>query len=300
MRQKKDKIIIVALSSLALFSSSLALMLYLKKDKIVPQNSEQKVVVYVSKKNLKKGTLIKQEDLKKRVFQKSYISFSPLMKEEIVGKYTKVEFLKDEPFRKEKLTLKGEKESLKNSITINNNSNQEFIVKNDSVSLSLNLFKNIDYTLKSGDYIDIVSVQEIKKGKDINFKTRYIALHVKILAFLKNGDKMPSYQTYILSKNKKQKIFADTILLDMPPRDIKNLFVAYYTTQELNSKRVYSSKGNVGHLWMIKTKKEIDNKIQKAKDSLLLDKNSVKKVSRRRRTNRKTSYKKVVISYEKE
>lgn len=296
MRQKKDKIIIVALSSLILFSSSLALMMYLKKDKVVNIKEEQ-VVVYVSKAEIQKGMLVKNEDMQKKLFPKSAVSFSPLMPEEIIGKYAKVDFLVGEPYRTEKLTLKkGVDQVKKQNDVVISSEEKSMSISNDSVSLSLNLFKNSDYSLKSGDFIDIVSVKE-EKNRDKNaFSTTYVALHVKILSFSKDGVTQSSYQKYIVTKDKKEKVVADSIVLDMPPEDIKNLLIAYYSTQEFNAKRVYSSKNNIGHLWMIKTKDVIDNKAQMMKQDLMLDKKVVhKKVI----TKRKASPK-VLITYEKE
>lgn len=295
MRQKKDKILIVALSSLILFSSSLALMMYLKKDKAI-KVQEPQVVVYVTKSKVKKGTLIKSEDIQKKLLAKSYVSFSPLMPEEIVGKYAKVDFLAGEPLRDEKLTLKKQELNTVNAQNRSFKNENDMSVTNDSVSLSLELFKNIDYSLKSGDYIDIVTVKEKKSKNKIDFKTTYVALHVKIVSFLKDGEKQSSYLKYKRVKDTNEKVLADTIVLDMPPRDIKNLFVAYYSAQDLNSKRVYATKTNKGHLWMIKTKEQIDAKMQYAKNSLRLD----KKVVHKRAVKKKKAPQKVLISYEKE
>jgi len=293
VRQKKDKIIIVALSSLILFSSSLALMMYLKQNKVV-QTKEPQVVVYVAKNEIKKGTLVKSDNIQKRVFPKSNVSFLPLMPEEIIGKYTKVDFLAGEPYRAEKLTLKKQFQKENSIVFSGENSNSTSMsIANDSVSLSLGLFKNIDYSLKRGDYIDIVSVKEDKKK---SFKTTYVALHVKVLSFSKEGDTQPSYQSFRGTKDKKQRVISDTIVLDMPPRDIKNLLVAYYSSQEFNAKRVHSSKNNIGHLWMIKTKEKVDSKMQYAKNNLLLD----KKVVRKRANTKRRAPQKVLISYEKE
>jgi Flp pilus assembly protein CpaB len=294
VRQKKDKILIVALSSLILFSSSLALMMYIKSTEVKVQPVEEKVVVYVTNGQLDQGTQIKAEDIQKKVIPKSYVSFSTLMPEEIVGKYAKVAFLPQEPFRAEKLSLiKEELKRVTNVVRSKaDEQKRDLVISNDSVSLSLNLFKNIDYSLKSGDYIDIVTVKNDKKG----FKTTYVALHVKILSFSNMGSTLSTYQIFRTTDKKKERVVADTIVLDMPPRDIKNLLIAYYSSQELNSKRVYTSKNNAGHLWIIKTDSLVDNKKQAAKKSLLLDKKIVytKRVAKKRRATQK-----VLISYEK-
>ena len=296
MRQKKDKIIIVALSSLILFSSSVALMMYLKT-KQANQNIEEKLVVYVAKQSINKGTLLVSENIERKIFSKSNIAFSPLLPEEIVGKYAKVDFLKNEPIREEKIGLdalapnpkkiKQRVKEVKDSIS----------VSNDSISLPLSLFKNSDFSLKKGDYIDIVSVKETKsKNKTSNFDTKYVALQVPILSFSLNGDEKKSVMSFIQKDKKTIKQMADTIILDMAPKDIKNLLSVYYSSQEFNSKRVHSSKQNIGHLWIVKIKKEIDLVAQKAKEMLMVDR---KIVYKKRITKRKAVSHKVLVSYEK-
>jgi len=297
MRQKKDKILIVALTSLVLFSSSLALMMYLKQG----QNNnrvvrEKKVVVYVSANDIKKGALIKSSDIEKKELPKSYVSFSLPVKEEIVGKFAKVDMLKGEPYRMEKLTTKKQP-STKADISLKENKQNKMKVTNDSVSLSLQLFRNIDYSLKKDDYIDIVSIKEYKTSKQqkSNFRTKYVALHIKVLSFSKNGEIQNSYIKHTTEDDKKVKTTADTISLDMSPKDIKNLLIAYYNAQEINKDRVYSDKFNTGHLWIIKTKKIVDENAQKMKNNLMIDKVAPK----RKASKRKRTIKRAVISYEK-
>ncbi len=286
MRQKRDKILIVALSSLVLFTSSLSLMMYIKSKKQKLQPAKQEVVVYVAKTNLKKGTLLTYKDIQKRVFPKNYILFSPLIPEEIIGKYTKIDLSANEPFRRDELTLhKNIKESVSD---LNSKNNNTIKISNDSVSLSLDIFRNIDYTIKSGDYIDIACTRENSKN---DFKTVYVALHIKIISFFRNGLPQKAYHDFVVTKDGKKKAVADTIVLDMSPQDIKNLLTAYYTTQKLNARRVFVDKNRSGQLWMIKTKIKINPKIESEKSRLLINRKIYKR--------RKVFKRKVVISYEK-
>jgi hypothetical protein len=294
MRNRQTRIIIGILVTMVLFASSIALLMYSKQSDM-SNYVEGHVEVYVTSKHLNKGDKISSTDITKAFLPKSYLAFTPLTKSEILGRYAKVEMFAKEPLRKEKIspTKPLEKKSplvkapsKKSKIK---ETNVKESVKHDTLSVSLNVFKNIDSSLRKGDTIDILSVLQKKpQSSKSNFITKYIALNVKIDSFLLNNKKSKKY----ISKDKEGHLLkADSIVFEMSPNEIKNFLSIYYTTQELNSKRVFNSNGNRGHLWMVKCSSQIDSKDEKIKKSMMLDR-------KRKVYKRKKSVQKISISYE--
>jgi hypothetical protein len=279
---------------LVLFSSSVTLLLYLRQGKS-KASTEQNIEVYVAAKDLKKGDMLDAKSITKAKLPKSYINFTPLTDSEIVSRYANVAIYKGEPIRAQKISatkcLKTQKpvQMVKKTATqVVTHKVQQ--VTEDTLSVSLSVFKNKDTLLKKGDYVDIVSViPTSSKNKANSFNTKYIALHVKINNFISNGKATSTPITY---NAKKQMIRADTVVLLMSPKDIKNFLAIYYKTQALNSNRVYNTSNYGGQLWMVKTPKQIDQKLQAEKKRLMVDRKiSVKKY--------KKQQKRVKISYEK-
>ena len=279
---------------LVLFSSSVALLLYLKQGKTA-QNQQNNIEVFVAAKDIKKGELLNAATLKKAKLPKSYISLTPLMDTEIIGRYANVNIYKDEPIRREKITnVKPQKTVSKKTVTKKANSEKTekavpVQLSADTLLVPLKLFRNTDSSLKMGDFVDIACVvPSNNKTRTNSFSTKYVVLHVKINHFSNHGNKQNSM---IVHGAKNQTIQADAIRFQMSPTEIKNFLEYYYKTQALNDKRIYNLNNYGGQLWMIKTPKEIDEKLQKQKERLLVNRHVSKK-------KRKQQAQRVKISYE--
>ena len=290
MKNRQTRIIIGILVGLILFSSSVALLMYSKQSSL-SEYVEGHVEVYVTAKHFNKGDLINSQDIEKAFLPKSYLAFTPLTKSEIIGRYAKVEMFKKEPLRKEKISLS--KPVVQKTIFTKSTRKAPEVekidyVKRDTITVPLSIFKNIDSSLKKGDYIDIVSVKvKNREGTTSKYSTKYVALKVKIHSFVSN---LKNIKKYVF--NSKDGVgVADSVVFEMNPDEIKNFLSVYYTTQELNAKRVFSSKTNGGHLWMVKRSSVKDDKDDKIKKRMLVD--HIQTVYKRRKTPARVS-----ISYE--
>jgi len=294
MKNRKSRIIMGIMVGLVLFSSSVALLLYLRSVK-TKTPTQQNIEVYVAAKDLKKGDLLDAKSIVKTQLPKSYINFTPLTDSEIISRYARVDIYKGEPIRLEKISaskpvekMQPIKQKSKEKVQMVTPRLQQ--ATEDTMSVSLSVFKNKNTLLGKGDYIDIVStIPTSNKHKANSFSTKYIALHVKINNFISNGKATNTSVTY---NAKKQIIRADTVVLRMSPKEIKNFLAIYYKTQTLNSNRVYNTNNYGGQLWMVKTPKEIDPKLQAEKKRLMVDRKVYFK-------KHKKQYRKVKISYEK-
>jgi len=272
MKNRKNRIVIVILVGLVFFSSSIALLMYSKQSQTKEVNNLL-IEVFASSKALKKGVLIGASDIKSIKLPKSYMAFTPLTQSEIIGRYTSVDILAGEPFRKEKISILKPKAPKKRvSRVVEEVEPKELAPKvyNDTITIPLTLFKNIDNTLKKGDFIDIVSIKSKKsKNTEISFETKYIALHIPIDSFVHNYS---SVKTFISKDEDENLVAADSVVFKMDPDDIKNLLSLYYKAQELNANRVHNTKkANIGHLWMVKCSEVIDESAQKKKERMLVD-----------------------------
>jgi len=289
MKNRQTRIIIGILVGLILFSSSIALLMYSKQSSL-SEYVEGHIEVYVSSKHFNKGELINSQDIEKAFLPKSYLAFTPLTQSEIIGRYAKVEIFPKEPLRREKLSLskpKLEKNILAKSYKKAPEVEKIDYVKRDTITVPLSIFKNIDSSLKKGDYIDIVSVKFKNKNGTHKYVTKYVALKVKIHSFVSDLKKIKKY----VFNTKNGVSVADSVVLEMNPDEIKNFLSVYYTTQELNAKRVFSSKTNAGHLWMVKRSSLKDDKDDKIKKRMLID--HIQTVYKRRKAPARVS-----ISYE--
>lgn len=216
------------MAGLVLFSSSVALLLYLKQSKH-KETAQNNIEVFVAAKNLKKGDLLDAGSIKKAKLPKSYISFTPLTDSEIISHYARVNIYKDEPIRLEKISALKPVEKIKQTVKksetkVQTTLNKVQQVTEDTLSVSLSVFKNKNTLLRGGDYVDIASVIPSSTKTD-NFNTRYIALHVKINNFVSNGKTLSTPISY---NAKKQIIRADTIVFLMSPKDIKNFLAVFF------------------------------------------------------------------------
>lgn len=270
MRDKKTKILVGILLSLIVFTSSIAFLMYTKQSRI-SKNQEENVAVYVSVKDIKKGEMLNAENMLLANLPKSYIGAQALTQEEIMGRYAATDILKNEPFRIEKLTLQKPQDDKFTSSALDANSSGQKetevqMLGSDTLSMAMDLFQNIDNSLKKGDYIDIVSVMPTRGAdNEYEFSTKYIALHVQIGSIT-----FP----FIEAQDEKSKLkpvsVPGSLVLQMEPKEIKNFLKLYYTVQNINNNRVYNEQ-NKGHLWMIKCADNSNEEIQNYKKELTLD-----------------------------
>ncbi len=300
MKNRNTRIIMGILVGLVLFTSSVALLLYLRQSK-ANAHATQNIEVYVAAKDLKKGDYIGADAITKASVPKSYITFTPLLPEEIIGRYAKVNIFAKEPIRQEKLSITNpskQKPQQKTEVFKDINKSEQITTKTqDTFSIPLKVFKNKDNSLKVGDFVDIVSVVPKKAStRDYAFTTRYIALHLRINSFISKHVLMKKFtRTITVLENKKsvrKTIEADTIVLEMAPKDIKNFLALYYTTQALNNNRAYNTANYGGQLWLVNAATPPDQQIEKEKQKMLFDK---KRVMHKRHKR----VQKVSIDYEK-
>ncbi len=289
MRNRKTRIIIGILVGLIFFSSSIALLMYTKQNDL-RQYVEDHVEVYVSAKHFNRGDIITAGDIEKAYLPKSYLSFRPLTKSEIIGRYAVVSIFPKEPLRSEKISMTQpsmEKVAIKKVAIKKVEKKKEKTVKKDTITVSLSVFNNIDPTLKRGDHIDILSVVPKRVSKSNNYNTKYLALRVRINTFISNTKQV---KKYISSNQNGKSIAADSIVLEMEPKEIKNFLSIYYRTLELNENRVFNGQKK-GHLWMVKCSNVQNSLDIKSKEKMLVDRKRA--VVKRRKSQRKVS-----ISYE--
>lgn len=270
MREKKTKILVGILLSLIVFTSSVAFLMYTKQSRI-SKNLEENVAVYVSAKDIKKGEMLGAQNMLLTHLPKNYVGAQALTQEEIMGRYAVADMLKNEPLRIEKLSLqKPQDEMLASFVSDINASSQKTkelqTLGSDTLSIAMDLFQNIDTSLKQGDYIDIVSVMPTKDANsEYEFSTRYIALHVQIGSIV-----FPFVETQDEKSKLKPVSVPGSLVLHMEPNEIKNFLKLYYTVQNINNNRVYNEQ-NKGHLWMIKCSDNSNEEIQNYKKDLILD-----------------------------
>lgn len=305
MKNRQIRLIIGVLVGLVLFSSSLALLFYTKQEGKELQTQEL-IQVNVANKKLARGEIIASNDIKEMMLPKSYITTTPLMSNEIIGRYTNVDIFEGELFRAEKLSLEAVQTQTVQSASSEPTDTQKPLQDDlqlrsyDTVMLPLTLFQNLDTTLKKGDIIDIVSTLPHLEQTNLNqsgrdFKTKYIATKIEIDSFVFGGQ---NANTLVGTNKEGVATYADGVVLIMEPKEIKNFFSAYYKTQELNANRVYNtSQTNKGHLWMIKCAKIDEGDAALVKERLMVDFIAVqaKKAVQRARVAKKEQ---VSISYE--
>ena len=272
MRNRKTRIIIGVLVGLIFFSSSIALLMYSKQNDL-SQYVEEHIEAYVTTKHLFRGDLIGPSDIEKAFLPKSYLSFAPLTKSEIVGRYANVEIFTKEPIRKEKISQSEpidekpvviiQKVEVKKDTKKTEDEIPEIVATKDTITLSMSMFKNIDGTLKVGDHIDILSVIPVAgKSKEFQYTTKYVALNVKINTFISRSQKIRQY----ILKGEKSTTLADSIVFEMAPKEIEKFLSLYYS---------------VGQLWMVRCSPESTKNDEKVKNAMLVKKRVVRKTRAR-------------------
>lgn len=251
MQLNKQIITIVLLASLLVSSIGVALFLY-KKNKQVQQSKDELITVYIAKEDIPKDTLIGLEHLAQTEIAKQYILKTPLVKEEIVGKFTNERIFQHEIFIKEKLDTQIQAEEKK-----------ILDFEKSSYNVKFEMFKNPNYALHQGEFVNIVSVypkgETDKKGRYLDFDVQYSAKNVKVLGFIRDG----RYESKTITKHKIQKIInkkqqevieeikADELILDIDLNVLLSLIKNY-------------NKGT--QLWMVKTKQSVEEIVKASKE----------------------------------
>lgn len=239
MQVNRQLIVILILASLLL--SALGAAFYFYKKSIEEKKSVNELVtIYIAKEDIKKGTLLQVKHLAQTQIARQFILNEPLLKKEILGKYTKENIYKHEIFLKQKLTTKIEKEKAK-----------IIPFENSSYNMKFDFFENPNYSLNQGDYINIMSVvpkgKIDKKGKYSDYSVQYVAKGIKVLGFLRNGFRESETITRqkikkIVKKKEIEEIIdvkSDEMILDVDLNILLKLIKDY-------------NKGN--QLWMVKTR----------------------------------------------
>lgn len=251
MQINKQVIAIIILASL-LFSAIGAALFFFKKNQQTLKAKSELITVYIAKEDIPKDTLLNIEHLAKTTIAKEYILNTPLTKEEILGKFTNENIYKHEIFLKQKLDTQVAKEEKKILDFIKSSYNMKF-----------ELFKNPNYALVQGEYINIISVYPKdgydEKGRFNGFEVDYVADNLKVLGFIRDG----RYESTSITKQTVKKVIdkksvevieevkSDEVILDI------DLDVLLKLTENYN-------KGN--QLWMVKTAydetKEKENELE--------------------------------------
>jgi len=266
MQMNKQIIMILILASL-LFSAIGAAFYFYKENKEVLKNKNELVTIYIAKDDIKSNTLLDISHLAKTKIAKQFILNKPLLKKEIVGKYTKDKIYKNEIFLKQNLNTKIEKSKAK-----------ILDYKNSSYNMKFELFQNPDITLVQGDFINIISVypkdgEKVKKGEHTDYNVQYVATNLKVLGFIRDGRTESETITKhkidtIVKKKPVTKVVdvkADELILDIKSDILLNIIKDY-------------AIGNL--LWMVKTKESVlIEPIDKMEDKeVLIAKKDIKKV----------------------
>lgn len=282
MRFNKQIAVILVLSSLLLSAIGAAWFLFNENENTKKVNAFQ-VTVYIAKQDIKKDTLIKNEDIVKMEIAKKYLLEKPLLINEVVNKFAKETIYKNEMFRKEKLALKlGVSES------------QMMPSKHNSYNAAYSLFQNPNYSLQKGNIINIVSVYPKSKSRDnMNYTVGYVAKQINVLGFLEKGKVVETAFRKIKQevkqkgKNNKDtkyeviKVFANEVVLDISDEVILSMLSDY-------------NKGK--QLWMVKTNKSVPKVKEKKIEPMfiIVDNNtSTKKIVKMAKKAKKRKRKRV-------
>lgn len=242
MQVNKQIIVILVLASLLFSALGAAYYFYMKNQQAI-KNKNQLVTVYIAKGDLKKNTLIEVKHLAQTKIAKQYLLNKPLLKKEILGKYTKEKIYKNEVFLKQKLNTKIQKDRAK-----------ILDFTQGSYNMKFELFENPNHALVQGDVLNIISVYPTGKLNKLNkytdYEVKYVAQNIRVLGFIRDG----RLESETITKHKVKKVVkkkvieeivdvkADELILDINPMVLISLIKDY-------------NKGN--QLWMVKTKESI-------------------------------------------
>lgn len=192
MQMNKQLIAIIVLASL-LFSAVGSAFYFYNKNKASLNEKNELVTIYIAKEDIPADTLLTEEHLALTTIAKQFVLTKPLVKEEIIGKYTNERIFQHEIFLKQKLDTEIKKEQ-KNIL--------EF--EKSAYNMKFAMFRNPNLALQQGEYISIISVFPTgelgKNGRFSDFDVSYVAPNVKVIGFIEMVDMNQSQ-----SLNKKYK-----------------------------------------------------------------------------------------------
>uniref|UniRef100_UPI0040487AAF hypothetical protein n=1 Tax=Aliarcobacter sp. TaxID=2321116 RepID=UPI0040487AAF len=239
MQVNKQLIAIIILASL-LFSAIGAALFYYKKNIQTQKKKSELVTIYIAKEDIPRDTLLTIEHLAQTKIAREFILNTPLLKDEIIGKYTNEKIYKHEVFLKQKLDTQVEVEE---KILLD--------FEKSAYNMKFELFKNPNYSIKQGEYINIISVfpegKSDNKGRFSDFDVQYVASNIKVLGFIRDGrQESQTITKHMIDKieNKKPvkkliEIKADELIVDIDLEILLKLIENY-------------NRGT--QLWMVKTK----------------------------------------------
>lgn len=244
----RDSKLLVIIFLLFLLLASIGGLLFLyKQNNDIKTAKEASVKIVVAAKDIPQNQKITKEDLKVISMAKSNVQFDVLLEREIIDKYAAVPIFKEEPIRKEKISKLIEKEDINSTAKKANH---------DLYNIKLDLFQNPNYTLHSGDIVDIVGVW----GDTVNDPTvKYIAKSIDVYGFFYKGaleeDALHIETTIHVNPKTKEKVEQQTpfkseeIVLDTQANVIKSIIEAH----------------NRGHqLWMVQSGAESREELLKS------------------------------------
>lgn len=242
MKFNKQIAIILVLLSMLLSAIAISLYFYNQNQKTIAENSRL-VTIFVASKDIPKGSLITEKDIKESTIARQFVLTKPLLKQEIVNKYAKEPIYVNEAFLIQKLIATIEKEKPET---------KEF--EYNSYNMDYTMFKNPNFTLEPDDVIKIVSVTN-----ENNISVQYVIKNIRVLGFLADG--LPSEKA-IFKKNVKRvenkqvieevvNVRASELILDIKEKDMLSLIEDW-------------NKGN--QLWMIKSRLEPEKTVENTKD----------------------------------
>lgn len=249
---KFDKQIAIILVLVSLLLSAIGVSYYFySENKKVEEQSKQLVKIYIATANIKKDTLITEENVKETSIARQYVLTKPLLKKEIVGKFAKEAIYQNEAFLKEKLSTQLE---VKESKTLD--------YKYNSYNMDLKMFRNPNYTIEPNDVIKIVSVYEnptLNKNQAKTYSVQYVIKNIRVLGFISDGIAIEKiiYKKKIKKIVKKKEVEevinvkANEIILDIKEKDLLSLV---------------SDWNRGGQLWMLKTKVDGDDEEKNEED----------------------------------
>lgn len=254
MKQKQLTLLLIGLISLVIFASMIALVFYIKQQQL-QETIEPEKSVFVARIPIHKGEKITANNIVLRSLPVSYTGPNPLGMGQIIGNYAAVEIMGSDLITLQKLSAKPlDENGTETGDTVTPLSVQTVPGDADRFSIPLNLFKNPDMSLRSGDMIDIIGIG-IDPGEQKHFQPRYLALGVKIGGFLKNGKPVESIVSISEDPKTHEAIpsAADSIVLGLNPSQINRMLSLYYSAQEINNNRAYNPNNLYqGHIWMVR------------------------------------------------
>jgi len=254
MKFNKEIVIILVLTSLLLSALGTAFYYYTEGQKALISGNRLKVI-YIASKNIKKHTKITKKDVRPTHIAQKFLVTKPLLLKDIIGKFANEKIYKDDTFTKQKLLRNLHKKKKVAKVVVDN-------FQFSSYNMAFNMFRNPNYSLNTGDTIDIISVYKVTKKKQngsLN-DVQYVAKNNRVLGFISNGTKTnktlkKSTRTRVINKKKIVEpiiIKANEIILDIRKKNLLHLIDDY-------------NRGN--QLWMVQTKPIVKkhNKIVKKK-----------------------------------